>query len=309
MKEIKNILICGLGAIGTIYAAKFFKHTGLNLKILIDESRLSRYKDSYTCYNGEKYKFDFVLPSKNDFKADLVIIATKNKDFETVLNNIKNYVSEDTIIMSLLNGLKSEENIIEQYGENHLLYSYFIGHTSTRNGREITQDGVYKTVFGEKYNNAYSDKVICVKKLFDKTNIPYDIPVDMEYSNWWKFVLNVGYNQASALLNADYNAFQKSQKINNIAIKLMEETVAVAKALGVNNTEKIIPDIIKVIEKMLPETRTSMLQDIDAKRQTEVDAFSGYVIELSEKYGIETPYNKFVYECIKAIDEKNLIRY
>ena len=55
---------------------------------------------------------------------------------------------------------------------------------------------------------------------------------------------------------------------------------------------------------MRPETKTSMLQDVEAKRETEIDSFAGYIIELANKHNIDTPYNKIVYDIIKAIDAK-----
>ena len=152
-----------------------------------------------------------------------------------------------------------------------------------------------------------NDKVKCVKNFFDKTNINYEIPEDMDYARWWKFLVNVGYNQASAVLRASYGDFQNSQRTNDVAVNLMREAEKIAKAEGVKNTEKMVPDVLKTIEKMLPETKTSMLQDIEAKRQTEVDIFAGYVKRLGEKHGIQTPYNTLFYELIKAIDEKNSI--
>ena len=60
-----------------------------------------------------------------------------------------------------------------------MLYSYYIGHTSTRIGRNVVHDDVYKTVFGEKDNSKYSEKVLKVKEFFDSTKINYEIPVDM----------------------------------------------------------------------------------------------------------------------------------
>ncbi len=74
---------------------------------------------------------------------------------------------------------------------------------------------------------------------FDKTGIPYLIPEDMQYAMWWKFLVNVGYNQASALLGASYGDFQRKEKVNDIAIKLMQEAVLIAQAEGVKNTEKV----------------------------------------------------------------------
>jgi len=275
--------------------------------VLVDEFRFKKYKKEPLIFNGKKYEFDYIIPNEKSFKADFIFIATKNNHIDSVLSSMKNFVHDDTIILSLLNGLKSEYLIASMYGENKVLDSYYIGHTSTRQGRQIVHDGVYKTVFGEKYNSVYSDRVKKIKKLFDKTNIQYEIPLDMEYSKWWKFLVNVGYNQASVLLNASYGDFHKFKKINEVAINLMQEAAQIAKAENVKNTENFIPEILAVINDMLPNTRTSMLQDIDAKRETEVDAFSGYVLELGRKYNIDTPFNKVAYSIIKAMDERNLL--
>ena len=304
MKEIKKVLICGLGAIGSIYAVKILQNNKADLSVLVDKARLSRYKSEPLNFNGKEYLFKYITPEEN-FSADLIIIATKNNSLRHVLTEINNFVGENTIILSLLNGLKSEDIIAETFGKDKVLYSYYIGHTSTRTGRNVIHDDVYKTVFGENDNTLPSQNVMAVKNFFEQSNIKYEIPVDMEYSRWWKFLVNVGYNQASAVLNASYGDFQSSERVNNIAINLMKEAVEVAKAYGVKNTQNLIPEVLECIKTMLPQTRTSMLQDVDARRETEVDVFAGYVSELGKKYNIATPYNDMFLEIIKAIDDKN----
>ena len=304
MKKIENVLICGIGAIGTIYAARLFDKPQVNLKILADKERIQKYTQNPTVFNGKSYKFNFLTPEEN-WSADFVIIATKNNGLNDVIKDIKNFVSENTVIISLLNGIESEDVISRSFGQDKVLYSYFIGHASTRNGRSITHDGVYTTVFGEKSNKNYSENVKRVKDFFDKTGINYEIPEDMDYSRWWKFILNVGYNQASAVLRANYGEFQNSEKTNSVAVNLMKEAVALAKAEGVNKTENIIPEIESVIKAMIPETKTSMLQDVESKRETEIDIFSGYIKKLAQKHSLQTPYNSLFFELIKAIDEKN----
>lgn len=305
MNEIKNVIICGLGAIGTIYATKISETKDINLKILLDNERIKKYKTQPTIFNGKEYVFEYITEDYPPNEADLVILATKSNGLQDALESIKKFVNEKTVILSLLNGIESEEEIEAVFGEESFLYSYYIGHTSTRQGRIITHDDVYKTVFGEKNNTILTNKVKRVKDFFEKTNIKYEIPEDMDYARWWKFLVNIGYNQASAVLNSNYGAFQQSKKVNDLAIKLMEEAAAIAKAEGVKNTEKMIPEVLSVIETMRPEARTSMLQDIDNKRQSEVGIFAGYVSELGKKYGVKTPYNDMFYEIIKAMDEKN----
>ena len=304
MKEIKKVLICGLGAIGSIYAVKILKHKDVELSVLVDRARLIRYRQEPLIFNGEKYCFDYVT-ADDTFIADLIIIATKSSALDSVLVDLKGFVAQDTVILSLLNGLESEDRIAEVFGQDKVLYSYYIGHTSTRIGRNVSHDGVYKTVFGEKYNNEYSNNVLTVKNFFDKTGINYEIPIDMEYARWWKFLVNVGYNQASAVLNASYGDFQKSDQANKLAIKLMNEAVEIARVCGVKNTDRLIPEVLEVVSTMVPETKTSMLQDVEAGRKTEVDIFAGYISELGKKYGIKTIYNDMFLEIIKAIDDKN----
>ena len=110
-REIKNILVCGLGAVGSIYADKIQKFCPDNLKILVDEARLKRYEQNPIIFNGRELKFNYILPAEKNFKADLILIATKFDGLSEVINNIKNFVGENTIIMSLLNGVTSEEVI------------------------------------------------------------------------------------------------------------------------------------------------------------------------------------------------------
>lgn len=305
MNKIKNVLICGVGAIGSIYAVKISENKNCNLKVLVDPERLEKYQKQPILFNGTSYVFDYITNDEKNFVADLIIIATKNNALPKVIEMIEPFISKNTTIISLLNGLSSEDELIKHFGKEKVLYSYYIGHTSTRVGRSISHDDEYKTVFGDSNNTVLSEKVLALKNFFDETCIKYEIPEDMDYAKWWKFLVNVGYNQASAVLNADYGVFQTHFLSNEIAIKLMEETVSIAKLEGVKNTEKMIPEVLNVIETMLPQTRTSMLQDIDAKRETEVDVFAGYVSKLGKKHGIQTPYNDVFYSVIKAIDEKN----
>src|SRR5574344_1095339 len=121
--EIKNVLLFGLGAIGSIYAVKL--KNLVNLSVLVDKKRFERYQKDGIFFNSEHMDFNYVLDTDSKFKPDLIIIATKTIDFEKNLKKIKNYVGENTIIMSLQNGITSEKLLAERYGKEHLVYSFF----------------------------------------------------------------------------------------------------------------------------------------------------------------------------------------
>jgi len=303
MSEIKNVLICGIGAIGSIYADKISRYDNDNLRILVDKDRLEKYKNSPKIFNGKTLNFNYILPENNNFKADLIIIATKYDAIHTVCENIKNFVKEDTIIISLLNGVTSEDILAKRYGWKHILLSYFIGHSSMRDGSKIKFDGVGKIVFGVKNEKITEiSDLEKVKRYFDRANIDYRTPDDMYRAYWLKFMLNVSSNQPSAILRMTFGQMQKNPKFIKFFKKIIKEVQEVAKAEGVNNTETMIDEAVSSFNKMIPEGRTSMLQDIESGRKTEVDMFAGTMIELGKKHGIPTPYNMVLKDMVEVVE-------
>ena len=300
MKEIKNVLVCGIGAVGSIYADKIEKFTPQNLRVLVDEARLERYKKNPTVFNGRVLDFNYILPNDTSFKADLIIIATKFDGLNDVIKNIKNFVYDDTVILSLLNGVTSEKIIAKTYGREKLLYSYFIGHSAIRDRRNITHDDVNTIVYGSENSNDF-ENVERIQDFFEQAGINYLIPDDIIHSLWLKYMLNVSANQTTAILRMNFGEMLENDKCMDFAINVMKEVQAIAKAEGVRNTESMINETIEHLHTMIPEGKTSMLQDVEAGRKTEVEMFAGTVIKLGKEFGIPTPYNKIIKEMIEII--------
>ena len=120
-------------------------------------------------------------------------------------------------------------------------------------------------------------------------------------------MINVGINQASAVLRAPYAAFQTSQEARDLMESAMREVMAIAKEAAVDLSEKDIEDWYSVLSGLSPEGKTSMLQDVEAKRKTEVDMLAGRVIELGKRYQIPTPVNEKILRSIKEIEGQNLL--
>lgn len=300
MKDIKNVLICGVGAVGSIYADKIQNFDSESLRVLVDEQRLKRYLDNPIVFNGKELNFNYVLPDENNYKADLIIIATKFYGLEDAINNIKSFITDDTVILSLLNGVTSEEIIAKAYGRDKLLYSYFIGHSAIRTGNSVVHDDVNTIVYGSE-NEADNENVLRVKKYFDKAGINYKIPEDIKHSLWLKFMLNVCANQPTAILRMTFGEMLENSCFMDFAIEVMKEVQAIAKAEGVKNSEAMIDETVAHLHTMIPEGKTSMLQDVEAGRKTEVDMFAGTVMQLGIKHNIPTPYNKVLKEMVEII--------
>ncbi len=303
MRTLQKIYLHGLGAIGSTYAIKLQAMDPDCLKIIADRKRMERYVRNGTFVNGKQYTFNYIQPGDDSGPADLILIAVKQHHLEQTIKEIRGFVGRDTVILSLLNGISSEEILGREFGMDKMLYSFCVGTDAVREGTSVSFTKTGTIVFGERNNTTYSHKVEAVKELFERANIPYSIPEDMIRELWWKFMVNVGINQVSAILKAPYGVFHNIREARELMVMAASEVVLLSEAAGINLNDNDIDRFVEVMNSLSPEGKTSMLQDVEAGRKTEADIFSGTVMELGIKYGIETPVNNMLYRMIRTLEQ------
>ncbi|MDX2138576.1 MAG: ketopantoate reductase family protein [Chloroflexota bacterium] len=302
MDAIKNVAIVGLGAIGAIYAVKLAQHDPGCLRVIVDETRRERYRRDGVCLNEQRYDFTYVTPDEAGEKADLILVATKSEGLTDAIAAMQPFVHDRTLILSLMNGISSPAAIAAAYGWDKVLHAFFVGHGSTRVGNAITFDGVGRIVFGDADVDGQSSRVERVAQFFTQAGIAYEVPPDILFALWSKFVLNVGVNQASAVLRATYGEFQRNPRALEIAVDLMQEAVALAHIVGIRNADGLLPWSLDFIRNMPSGFKSSMLQDIEAGRRTEIDLFAGVICALGAQHQVDTPYNQLFYRLIRALE-------
>ncbi len=290
---MKKVVLIGLGAVGLTYAVKL--KNKCDLRILVDEERLVKYKNNKPVFNGVEQDFDYILPS-DKLDTDLIIITVKSHGLVSAINCLYNFVSNKTRIISLINGISSEEIISKTYPNAKVLKSYFIGHSAVRKNNYVIQDGVGKIIV---------EKDSFLENFFSEVGIDYVVPDDIDYSMWLKYTFNLFSNQVSAILKMNFGQLKQNENFKNFAKNVINEVRQIAEYKGIKNLNKLESDALNSLDLMCDEGKTSMLQDIIAMRPTEVDIFAGEIIRLGEQYGIATPYNKILYELIKIKEEDN----
>ncbi len=288
-----KVVLTGLGAVGLTYAVQL--RGKCDLYILADKLRIEKYKTHKPLFNGKEQDFTYILPT-DKFDADLIIITTKMNGLKSAITNMKNFVSPKTRIISLINGISSEKIISEAYPKAKILKSYFIGHSAVRAGNSVTQDGTGEIVM------EHDD---FTEMFFAKSGINYSVPKDIDYAMWLKFSLNVFSNQVSAILDMNFGALKRNKHFIEFAKKITAEVRLIAEQEGVKNLENLEKDAIDALNIAIDEGKTSMHQDMLAKRPTEVDIFAGEIIRLGKKHGIPTPYNQTLYDLVRIKEEDN----
>jgi len=237
---------------------------------------------------------------------DLIIIALKQYHLEEALQGLDKLVGDNTIFLSFMNGLESEECIGSVYGMDKVLYGISVGIDALRQGNHMSYTNPGKHYFGELNNAELSEKVRRVQKAFESAGIQYETPEDMLRIMWWKFMINVGMNQASAVMRAPYGIFHKNPNAQQLMEALMREVIALAAAQGINLTERDIDNWYPFLHGLSPQGKTSMLQDIEAGRKTEVDIFGGKVVELGKKLAVPTPVNETLLRIIHVLEQNKV---
>jgi len=163
-------------------------------------------------------------------------------------------------------------------------------------------------VFGEADNVQPSDRVRRVQMALDSAGLSWETPENMLHELWWKFMVNVGINQASAVMGATFGVFTTSEHARALMNSLTNEVIEISKYTGVNLNKEDLQRWHQVLANLAPQGKTSMLQDVEAGRLTEVDIFAGRVIAMGRHFDVPTPYNDSVYRILNVLSARHLGR-
>jgi 2-dehydropantoate 2-reductase len=292
-----------IGLERSVEEIKFFDASLFSTVLIAREPRYDRLRAEGLVVNDKRYSIPVVHPDKADLQADLIIVALKNHNLPEAVHDLKNRIGDHTTLISVMNGLDSEEYLGSVYGMDKVLYAIAVATDAVREGRSVIYTNPGKIYFGDAENSHPSKRALRVQATFEKAGIVSEIPSDMIRMLWWKFMVNVGINQASAVIRATYGVFQSSLDARALMEALMREVIDLAKAVGVSLGEQDLDEWYGVLKTLSPKGKTSMLQDIEAGRKTEVDIFAGKVVELGRSHGIPTPVNQTLLNIVHVLEQ------
>ncbi len=301
--KIKSVAVLGAGAVGSYVIWGLSGKSDLKLGVVAEGERAGRLKQNGCTINGVTYHPEVWTP-KGAHGVDLLVVALKYGALPDALESIREVTGENTIIMSLMNGVDSEELIAEKTGSSHMLYSLIkVASHKEGDGYCFDPDTTIGIIFGELNAPYESDRVRAVEELFADTGIHFRHTEYIREEIWSKFRLNVCNNLPQAILGAGVGCYRDSVHMKAISDGLRQELEAVAAAKGIDMKKAAGSSVHG--SAVPPSARYSTLQDIDAGRHTEIDMFSGALIKMGKELGIPTPYNEYTYHMIKALEEKN----
>lgn len=300
---IHTVAVLGAGAVGSYVIWGLSALDNVELGVIAEGERAQRLQKDGCKINDQIYRPQVWSPEEAA-KADLLIVSLKYTALLGAMETIKKAVGPDTTVMSLMNGVDSEELIAKQVGEEHMVYSLIkVASHKEGDGFYFDPETTIGIVFGELRAPYDSERIQAIEELFAGTGIHFRVTEHILEEIWSKFRLNVCNNLPQAILGVGVGCYRDSEHIELISERLGQELEAIATAKGIDMS-KADSSSAKG-SAVPPSARYSTLQDLDAKRQTEIEMFSGALMRMGEELGIPTPYNEYTYHMIKALEEKN----
>ena len=300
--KIQSVAVLGAGAVGSYVIWGLSERKDIKLGVIAEGERAGRLKKGCRI-NDVTYHPDVWTPQEAH-GVDLLIVCLKYGALPGALDSIRAIVGENTIVMSLMNGVDSEDIIAEAIGASHMIYSVIkVASHKEDDGYYFVPETTIGIIFGELQTPYDSERVQAIEALFADTGIHYRSTEFAQEEMWSKFRLNVCNNLPQAILGAGVGCYTDSEHMKAISDGLRNELETVAAAKGIDMSK--IEASSKHGSPVRASAKFSTLQDIEAGRHTEIDMFSGALMRMGKELGIPTPYNEYTYHMIKALEEKN----
>lgn len=301
--KISTVALIGVGAVGSYFYEGLRDRLQDHFCVVASGEREKRLKEEGLIINGRQC-YPKVCTPKQAHGADLLLIAVKYGALGDILDDVKQIVDEHTLVISLLNGVDSEEIIGAHIGMEHMIFSV-MKIASERKGNQITYnpEQTWGVTIGEPGYPDGSERARAIAQLFDGTPVRYRISKDIMKEIWQKYAFNVSWNLPQAIWGVGIGVYAQSSSAAFIRKKMRDEVCAVAAAQDIDISE--YSDIEKMIYPSAPTARYSTLQDLDAGRKTEIEMLGGAMIRLGEKYNVPVPYCTFAYHAIRVLEQIN----
>lgn len=292
-----KIGIFGCGAVGCSIISELYPTSKDSLYILAKNERYARYVNG-VWINGTCYP----VKVTDQEVMDYIIVCLKNYQLMGALQDISAFVGPLTNILPLLNGITAHD-VLQKYFPNNTVYYGVINVEANHTPDGVTASKIILLQYGKKQNPIVSKDLMALKKEFDKSELSHQIFPDMERRVWLKWMLNMGINQVSALMNATYLQMQH-ENLREVLKGCYLEVLQVAKAYHIDLHESDVEDILEESLNWKSNRVTSLTEDFRTHRPNELESFSGTLLKMAAEKRIDCPINQTIYHFLKFKSDK-----
>ena len=302
---MKNILMVGAGSVGGFFGAHLAKNNP-NVSFLLRPKTLAAVKQNGLTIRSANGTFT-VRPQaaadpKELPKPDLIILGVKAFDLDEVMTQIEPVLTENTVILTLQNGIDTEDRIIARVQRDCVVGGVAFIYSKIAAPGVIDHYKKGAVAIGELMGHE-SGRVLKIKELFAAAGIPCHLSKDIRRSKWEKMCWNCVFNPITVLIDDKVAKALDHPEMMRVIHQIVDEVAAVSAAVKVPLPADMAERVVKATQE-IRDIHTSMYDDWKAGRQTEIAYLNGYVVQKGRELGIPTPVNEAMTAMIKTMTEQ-----
>ena len=299
--------IIGAGAIGCLFGAKL-RLAGHDVTLIHRDLSVVRaiQKNGVNLRDPDGTLTNVRIPIRRGpaklLGTEILIVAVKAYDTRVVAASYRGIVPPETTLLSLQNGLGNVETIQSVFKNDVLAASTTEGAFSLGPGH-VVHTGRGLTLIGDT-RGAKSDPCSRTKIAFDKAGLKAKTSSNIRGVLWTKAIVNAAINPLSSLTRLPNGALAKNSGIQEIARSAVDEGISVSHAARI----RLVGDPRKLWRRILLSTRanmSSMLQDIERGKMTEIRQLNGAILSQGKKRRVKTPINEILTKLVLGLEESS----
>lgn len=228
--------------------------------------------------------------------ARLVLCCVKATDTDSVAAEMAAYLTPDTLILSLQNGVDNAQRLQSELQHDVTPAVVYVASEMAGPGH-VKHKGRGELVIGP---SGYSNGLL---ELFTHAGVPVEISDNVTGALWAKLILNCAYNALSAITQLPYGRLTQGVGVENVMRDVVQECLFIAQAEGVTLTADIWENI-QQIARTMPSQLSSTAQDLARRKPSEIDHLNGYIVRKGNSIGIPTPANLVLTTLVKLIESR-----
>jgi 2-dehydropantoate 2-reductase len=321
MKEIRKIAVIGAGAMGCLYGGKLSAVADCAVCLIdvwqdhvnaINRDGLWMEEAAIAALAGEQggasaqnfRRLRAVSDAAEAETADLAILFVKSTKTAEAIVAAQTVVGRDTIALTLQNGLGNAELIAAAMNPANVIAGTTAHGALMLGPGRMRHTGVGPTVIGE-LDGADSERIRAIQRLFAKAGLETRLSQNIQGLIWDKLLVNIGINALTALTglrNGQVLDYPETEAILEAAVT---EAFAIATAKGIQLSEANPVAHCKAVAKATAANKSSMLQDMERGRKTEIDMINGAIVREGVAVNIPTPVNEMLTNLIRFFERQS----
>lgn len=302
---MKQIMMVGAGSVGGFFGARLAK-SNLNVSFLLRPRTLAAVHEHGLTIRSATGTFTVRPQTSSDPKElpkpDLIILAVKAYDLDEVLAQIEPVLSENTVILTLQNGIDTEDRIIARLKRDCVVGGVAFIYSKIASPGVIDHYKKGAVSIGELMGHE-SERLLRIRDLFASADIPCQLSKDIRRSKWEKMCWNCVFNPITVLIDDKVSKALDHPEMMGVIRQIVGEVSAVAAGMKVPLPADMPERVVKWTQE-IRDIHTSMYDDWKAGRRTEIGNLNGYIVEQGRVLGIPTPVNEALTAIIKTVTEQ-----